>query len=190
MCQYGYMTPAFSASPWWGEINRESSGCGGNEHKMCEKGWKWVKLGENGKKHQNLPSNNNDAKSITNYGSSTARRPNSCSAHIARAMRLRPPHRPIVDYVHYTTVSPAKRVSNDNMCCKFKPKFDPLDLRGFPPTASTFRAQKAHRPSPMEESLCMLWEDTVQGHQGMLTHKSKPAASRPQHSGRSWMRHY
>ena len=74
MCQYGWMTRAFSGSPWWGEINVERSGCGGNEHKMCEKGWKWVKRGENAispmwKKHQNLPSNNNDAQSITKYGS-------------------------------------------------------------------------------------------------------------------------
>ena len=73
MCQYGYITPAFSASPWWGEINLERSGCGGNEHRMCEKGWNWVKLGENAispmwKKHQNLLSNNNDAQSITKYG--------------------------------------------------------------------------------------------------------------------------
>ena len=56
-----------------GEINLERSGCGGNEHKMCEKGWKWVKVGENAihpmrKKHGNLPSNNNDAWSITKYG--------------------------------------------------------------------------------------------------------------------------
>ena len=41
---------------------------------MCEKGWKWVKLGENAisprwKKHQNLPSNNNEAQSITICGS-------------------------------------------------------------------------------------------------------------------------
>ena len=62
MCQYGYITPAFSG-PHGGEINLERSGCGGNEHKMCKKGWKWVKLGENAmspmwKKHQNLPSNN------------------------------------------------------------------------------------------------------------------------------------
>ena len=40
---------------------------------MFEKGWKWVKLGENAispmwKRHQNLPSNNNDAQSITKYG--------------------------------------------------------------------------------------------------------------------------
>ena len=71
MCQYGYITPAFS--PWRGEINLDRRGCGGNEHKMCEKGWKWVKLGENAisqlwKKHQSLPSNNNDAQSITKYG--------------------------------------------------------------------------------------------------------------------------
>ena len=73
MCQYGYLTPAFSGSPLWGEINLERSGCGGNEHKMCEKGWNRVKLGENAispmwKKHQNLLSNNNDAQSITKYG--------------------------------------------------------------------------------------------------------------------------
>ena len=40
---------------------------------MCEKGWKWVKLGENAispmwKKHQTLPSNNTDAQSITKSG--------------------------------------------------------------------------------------------------------------------------
>ena len=34
--------------PWWGEMNLEKSGCGGNEQKS-EKGWKWVKLGENPK---------------------------------------------------------------------------------------------------------------------------------------------
>ena len=73
MCQYGYMTPALSESPWWGEINLEGSGCGGNEHKMYKKGWKWVKLGENAihpawKKHSNLLVNNNDAQSITKYG--------------------------------------------------------------------------------------------------------------------------
>ena len=44
-----------------------------NEHKMCEMGWKWVKLGENAifpmwKKHQNPPSNNNDSQSIAKYG--------------------------------------------------------------------------------------------------------------------------
>ena len=38
MCQYGYITPAFLASPWWGEINLEGNGCGGSEHKVCEKG--------------------------------------------------------------------------------------------------------------------------------------------------------
>ena len=41
---------------------------------MCEKGWKGMKLSENTisptwKKHKNLPSNNNDAHSITKYGS-------------------------------------------------------------------------------------------------------------------------
>ena len=40
---------------------------------MCEERWKWVKLCENAtspvwKKHQNLPSNNNDAQGITKYG--------------------------------------------------------------------------------------------------------------------------
>ena len=70
--------PCLLGSPWWGEINREKSGCGGNEQKKkCEKGWKWVKLGENPKmpypqmwkKHQNLLSDNNDAPGITKYGS-------------------------------------------------------------------------------------------------------------------------
>ena len=73
MGQYGYITPAFSGSPWWGEINLERSGCGGNERGMCEEGWKWVRLGENAispllKKHQNLLSNKNDGQSITKYG--------------------------------------------------------------------------------------------------------------------------
>ena len=31
--QYSYITLAFSESPWWGEINPERSGCGGNEQK-------------------------------------------------------------------------------------------------------------------------------------------------------------
>ena len=31
-----YITPAFSGSPWWGEINLVRSGCGGNEQKMEE----------------------------------------------------------------------------------------------------------------------------------------------------------
>ena len=39
--------PAFSGAPWWGEINLVRSGCGANEQKACEKGCKWVKLGEN-----------------------------------------------------------------------------------------------------------------------------------------------
>ena len=34
--QYGYITPAFLGSPWWGEINLVRSGCGGNEQKMDE----------------------------------------------------------------------------------------------------------------------------------------------------------
>ena len=36
--QYGDITPAFSGSPWWGEINLVRSGCGGNEENMDEKG--------------------------------------------------------------------------------------------------------------------------------------------------------
>ena len=47
--QYGYVTAAFSGSPWWGEINPDWSGCGGNEQKLCKIGWKYVKLGENPK---------------------------------------------------------------------------------------------------------------------------------------------
>ena len=40
---------------------------------MCEKGWKWVKSGENAislmwKKHQNFLSNNNDAKVSQSMG--------------------------------------------------------------------------------------------------------------------------
>ena len=47
--QHGYINPTFSGSQWWGEINLERSGCGGNKQKMCKKGWKWVKVGENPK---------------------------------------------------------------------------------------------------------------------------------------------
>ena len=47
--QYGYITLAFSASPWWAKINLERSGCDGNEQKACKRGWKWVQLGENQK---------------------------------------------------------------------------------------------------------------------------------------------
>ena len=58
--QNGYIKPAFSGSPWQGELNLQKSGYGGA--KKCENGWKWVKLGENPKnalspirkKHQNL----------------------------------------------------------------------------------------------------------------------------------------
>ena len=32
--QYGYITPTFLGSPWWGEINLVTSGCRGNEQKM------------------------------------------------------------------------------------------------------------------------------------------------------------
>ena len=36
--QYGYITPAFSGSPWWGEINLVRNGSLGNEQKMDENG--------------------------------------------------------------------------------------------------------------------------------------------------------
>ena len=39
--QYGYITPAFLGSPWWGEINLVRSECGGNERN------EEMKLGEN-----------------------------------------------------------------------------------------------------------------------------------------------
>ena len=45
----GYITPAFSGPHCGEKINLERSGCGGNEQKMCEKGWTGVKLGENPK---------------------------------------------------------------------------------------------------------------------------------------------
>jgi hypothetical protein len=76
---------------WWGEINLERSGCGENGHKMCEKRWKWVQLGENAispmwKKHQNLLSNNNDAPEYhKRWVSSAARRPKSRTARTLRA---------------------------------------------------------------------------------------------------------
>ena len=38
--QYGDITTTFSGSPWWGEFNLEKSGCGEDEQKKCEKGWK------------------------------------------------------------------------------------------------------------------------------------------------------
>ena len=73
MCQYGYIAPTCSGSKWWGAIKLERSGCSGNEHKMCEKGWKWVELGETAicpmwKKHQNLLASNNESRSVTKYG--------------------------------------------------------------------------------------------------------------------------
>ena len=36
--QHGYITSAFSRSLWWGEINLEKSGCGGNEQNGVKKG--------------------------------------------------------------------------------------------------------------------------------------------------------
>ena len=86
----GYITPAFSGSPWWGEISLERSGCGGNEQKACEKGWKRVKLGENpkmphphcGRSIKTCCQTTNDAQNITKYGFLV--RPNA-------QMRLMPP---------------------------------------------------------------------------------------------------
>ena len=40
----GCITPAFLGSPWWGELNLEKSGCGGDEEKI----WKRVEMGETG----------------------------------------------------------------------------------------------------------------------------------------------
>ena len=111
MCQHGYITPAFSASSWWGEINLERSVCGGKEHKKCDNGWKWVKLGENAispmwKNHQNLLSNNNDAQGITKYGflvwphaqigALHFKGPHNCSVNckVLRAWPIGPPTRP------------------------------------------------------------------------------------------------
>ena len=73
--QNGYITPAFSGSPWQGELNLEKSGCDGA--KKCEKGWKWVKLGENpkmpyprcGRSIKTYARGNNDAPNITKYRS-------------------------------------------------------------------------------------------------------------------------
>ena len=97
MRQYGYITPVFSGSPWWGDINLERSGCIGNEHKTCEKQWKGGQLGENAispmwKKHQNRLSNNNDAHSITKYGSLVP--PGTQNSPTAHALHLRPAMRP------------------------------------------------------------------------------------------------
>ena len=46
MCQWGHIILAFSAPPWWGEINPKGVIVVEMSTK-CEKGWKWVKLGEN-----------------------------------------------------------------------------------------------------------------------------------------------
>ena len=62
---------AFSGSPWQGELALERSGCDGA--KKCEKGWKWVKSGENpkmpypqcGRSIKTYARGNNDARSIT-----------------------------------------------------------------------------------------------------------------------------
>ena len=79
--QNGYITPAFSVSPWQGELNLEKSGCDGA--KKSEKGWKWVTLGENpkmpytqcGTSIKTYAKGNNDAPSVTKISvSSTARR--------------------------------------------------------------------------------------------------------------------
>ena len=71
--QYGYITPAFSGSPWWGGINLVRSGCGGNEQKMDENGRNWVTIQiyhiPNVKEASKyLFSNNNNAHGITKYG--------------------------------------------------------------------------------------------------------------------------
>ena len=71
--QYSYITPAFSGSPWWGEINLVRSGCGGNKQKMDENGCNWVRTQiyhiPNVKEASGNPfSNNNNAQSITKYG--------------------------------------------------------------------------------------------------------------------------
>ena len=76
MCQYGYIPPAFSGSPWNLEWNVCMNGVLEMGTKCVKRGEmerKWVKLGENAtssmwKKHQNLPSNNNDAQSIAKHG--------------------------------------------------------------------------------------------------------------------------
>ena len=39
--QYGYITPAFLGSPWWGEMNLVKSQCGANEQKMKDN---WVRI--------------------------------------------------------------------------------------------------------------------------------------------------
>ena len=73
--QNGYITPAFSGSPWQGELNLQKSGCDGA--KRCQKGWKWVKLGENpkipypqcGRSIKTYARGNNDAPSIIKYRS-------------------------------------------------------------------------------------------------------------------------
>ena len=83
MCQYGYITPAFKASPWWGEINLERSGCGGNEHKLCEKGWNWVKT-----PHPQC------GRSIKSCCQTTMMPQVSQSMGTVRALRLRVPPRP------------------------------------------------------------------------------------------------
>ena len=97
--QYGYITRAFLGSPRWGEINLVRSGCGANEQKACEKGWKWVKLGENPKMQH--PQRGRSIKTCcqttmmpkvsSNMGPSTARRP---SSRTARARRLSHPPPP------------------------------------------------------------------------------------------------
>ena len=70
-----HRTPAFWGSAWWGKINLEKGGCGGNEQKSVKKGGNgrsWVKIQKcripNVEEASNLLSNNNDAPSITKYG--------------------------------------------------------------------------------------------------------------------------
>ena len=71
--QNRHITPAFSGSPWQGDLNLEKSGY--KRAKKCKKGWKWVKLGENpqmpypqcGRSIKTYARGNNDAPIITKY---------------------------------------------------------------------------------------------------------------------------
>ena len=97
--------------------------------KLCEKGWKWVKLDENAmspispmwKKHQNLLSNYNDAQSITTYGFLIGPdAQNSCTARTALQGPPTQQHSPCLKVVWchrgYLAIPPCAPPPHDKFC--------------------------------------------------------------------------
>ena len=106
------VTPTRGATPKRGNPSpqlkglRQSVGVHGeDEQKTCEKGWKWVKVGENpkmpyppcGRSIKTYARGNNDAPSITKYGSLVrldAQIVALCLLHCARTALRAPPYIP------------------------------------------------------------------------------------------------